>query len=1320
MKPKPILSPVRTAIIYVLFGSLWILSSDTILGMFISHESAAYPLGQTIKGWAYILISALLLYIVLKGDANALGKQEEELRKSQSLYSELFHSNPQPMWVYDLETLRFLMVNDAAIEHYGYTQEEFLAMTIKDIRPEAEISALLANLAQPPKRLEKSSGWIHRKKDGTLIDMEISSHAITFEGRAARMVLANDVTERKQMEDALHSSEAQFRTLVEQLPAITYIASLDEASSTVYISPQVERILGISPEEYVSEPGIWLQQLHPDDRERVLHELAKSHKNSTPFNSEYRIISKQGAVIWISDSANIVRDDAGKMLFLEGFMLDITERKQAEEALRVSEENYRNLAETSNSAIAVLSRDGKILYANPTSLRIWNDPKLAGKTVHDLFPKKLADGYVSVIQRVIDDHIVDQNELETRVNGRVMWFHVSMMPLKNSNGSVNTLLLNAWDLTERKQADEALQASEKRFRALIEHGQDNISLLNADGILLWESPSETHMLGYAHDEFKGHNIFDLVHPDDLKQVQAQFAEVLAAPGKVGKGIFRLKHADGTWRWVEGIGANLLHEPSVGAIVINYRDVTERKQAEEARRQSEILFFKVFRSSPLGINIFRLSDGRSFNVNDAFLEIIGYSREELIGHSGVELDFYVDVDARNEWIRSLNEGGRILNQDAKLRRKSGEIRDCLVSLDTIEINNEPMVLIVASDITERKQAEDLLKESEERYRTTLDTMFEGIQILDHDWHYVYVNEAVARQGLSTREKLLGHTIIEMYPGIEYTELFSVLRDCMTNHKVQRFENEFHFPDGTSGWFELNVQPAPQGIFILSIDITERKKAEEKLRRSEERFRLMAENIEEGFWITDPKDRTEIYLSPAIERIFGRNIDELSQKPGTFLESILPEDMPLVLANLENQRQGMATNMEYRIRHADGSVHWIWDRAFPVLKEDGSVNIVTGIITDITKRKETEVRIQTQLKRLSALSAIDSIINTSMDMRLTLDVFLRETIAQLNVDAADILLYNPALQALSYAQGYGFRSKNWGEGYLHLGEGLGGQAILTRQRVHISDLAQIKDDFVRQPLAIQEGFVAYFGIPLIAKGQIIGVLEVFHRSPLNPDSEWLDYLMTLAGQAGIAIDNAQLFQGLQRSNQELSMAYDATIAGWSHAMDLRDKETEGHTQRVTELTVELAERMGVDPHELVHIRRGALLHDIGKLGVPDQILLKPGKLTKEEWDIMHKHPLYARNMLMSIAYLQPALDIPYCHHEKWDGTGYPRGLKDTEIPFAARIFAVVDVWDALRSDRPYRDGWTAEKTRDYIQAESGKHFDPQVVEVFMQMLKEDSRF
>jgi HD-GYP domain-containing protein (c-di-GMP phosphodiesterase class II) len=246
--------------------------------------------------------------------------------------------------------------------------------------------------------------------------------------------------------------------------------------------------------------------------------------------------------------------------------------------------------------------------------------------------------------------------------------------------------------------------------------------------------------------------------------------------------------------------------------------------------------------------------------------------------------------------------------------------------------------------------------------------------------------------------------------------------------------------------------------------------------------------------------------------------------------------------------------------------------------------------------------------------------------------------------------------------------------------------------------------------------YVGTPLIAQGQVNGVLEVFHRLPFTPDENWLEFFKIVAGQTAISVDNASLFAELKHSNTRLFAAYDSTIEGWSKALDLRDKETEGHTQRVTEMTLKLAQEAGITEEESVHVRRGSLLHDIGKMGIPDQILLKPDKLTDEEWVAMRKHPTLAFELLSPIAYLGPALDIPYCHHEKWDGSGYPRGLKGEQIPLAARLFAAADVWDALRSNRPYRQGWPQKKVIEHIKARSGTHFDPMAVELFLKVISQ----
>jgi putative nucleotidyltransferase with HDIG domain len=307
-------------------------------------------------------------------------------------------------------------------------------------------------------------------------------------------------------------------------------------------------------------------------------------------------------------------------------------------------------------------------------------------------------------------------------------------------------------------------------------------------------------------------------------------------------------------------------------------------------------------------------------------------------------------------------------------------------------------------------------------------------------------------------------------------------------------------------------------------------------------------------------------------------------------------------------------------------------------------------------------------------------------------------------------------LEFGAERGFRTPAIRKAKVRLGESYAGRAALERELVQIKNISAESDNLFLADLLNGEDFVCYYGLPLISKGQVKGVLEVFQRVPHEPDAEWLDFLNVLAGQAAIAIENAMLFESLQRSNLELTLAYEATIEGWSRALDLRDKETEGHTLRVTEMTVQLARTFGLSETELVQVRWGSLLHDIGKMGVPDGILLKSSPLTEEEWVAMKKHPTFAYQMLSPIRYLRQALDIPYCHHEKWDGSGYPHGLPGNQIPLVARIFAVVDVWDALSSDRPYRPAWPRDKIRAHILALSGTHFDPVVVDKFMEILNE----
>lgn len=380
-----------------------------------------------------------------------------------------------------------------------------------------------------------------------------------------------------------------------------------------------------------------------------------------------------------------------------------------------------------------------------------------------------------------------------------------------------------------------------------------------------------------------------------------------------------------------------------------------------------------------------------------------------------------------------------------------------------------------------------------------------------------------------------------------------------------------------------------------------------------------------------------------------------------------------------------------------------RILNTLAEIGGISIHRMFLHERTSK---------QLERLASLRSIDLAISSVFDLQITLKILINEVIKQLEVDAASVLLVQSASGRLEYVAGQGFYTPNIETTSLRIGEGNAGKAVLERRIVQVTDLKRSDGKFMRAQLLADEQFISYFAVPLITKGEVKGVLEIFNRARLNPNREWLDFLETLAGQTAIAIENSMLLQNLQRSNFELAMAYDATIEGWSRALDLRDQETEGHTQRVADMTLKLARKMGLSEERLVLIRRGALLHDIGKMGIPDYILHKPHELTEEELQIMRQHPQLAYNMLEPIAYLRDALNIPYCHHEKWDGTGYPRGLSGTQIPLEARLFAIVDVWDAITTDRPYRKAWPKAEALQYVREQSGKHFDPQFVEMFLQ--------
>jgi len=505
------------------------------------------------------------------------------------------------------------------------------------------------------------------------------------------------------------------------------------------------------------------------------------------------------------------------------------------------------------------------------------------------------------------------------------------------------------------------------------------------------------------------------------------------------------------------------------------------------------------------------------------------------------------------------------------------------------------------------------------------------------------------------------------------------------------------------------------FLVGRELRERERVERRLQAERASARMYLEVAGVVLLVIGRDERVRLINRMGAE-ILGLPAEEITGR--NWFDSFIPERARVEARSAFRQLVAGETQpgeeTEGPVLSRDGGEQSIaWHHA-PVRDSAG---VITGVLSsgeNVTERRRTEQQAACRLDYLAALHAVDLLISSTQDLRVILKQFLDLVIAQFHVDAADVLLVNRHAPALEYAAEAGFRSGRIRRSKLRMGEGLAGRAALERRVISVPDLRDSGSGFLRTDLIEGEAFIAYYAVPLVAKGVVKGVLELMHRAPLVLDREQEEFLESMASQAAIAIDNAALFDEIQRSNIDLLLAYDATLEGWARALDLRDRVTERHTERVSEMTVDIARAMGVREEQVVHIRRGALLHDLGKIGIPDSILRKEGPLTAEEREIMQRHPALAFEMLRPIAYLRPALDIPYCHHERWDGGGYPRGLKGEQIPLAARIFALSDIWDAILStDRKYRSPMSRSQACEHIRGLAGTHLDPKVVDTFLRM-------
>ncbi|MCX6027107.1 MAG: PAS domain S-box protein, partial [Chloroflexi bacterium] len=1097
--------------------------------------------------------------------------------------------------------------------------------------------------------------------------------------------------------------ERRYRTLFNEMPVGVYRTSVEGkildanpalASLFGYASP--DELAGLVVGDFYIDPQEQVQWREAVAREGVLHE------------SEIRLRRKDGTLIWAHDSGRVIRDESGGVISYEGTLSDVTERKEAEQGLRESEERYRKLVELSPDSIGIHC-EGKVVYVNPAAVKLFhaNRPEdLVGLPIIQLVHPSYRAIAMERVRLTYENNLPAPllEEKFVTLDGQSIDVEIRAAPIVHEGKPATQIIIR--DITERKQVEEALR-----------HAQEETGHANRLLLALSQAAQAVQRARTQEDVYAA--------------VQDQMTQL-----GFKATVFELSQEGNTLRIAYlNYASNLVRkaEKMVGLSMSNYRfrprqgSVFQRVLAQGEAVHVEDTALAVADAIPKGLRALARPVAELFHLQPSTYAALTVD-DKTIGVFSVTGAGLTEAD--NPAVTTFARQAAIAVQNARLYEQAQQ------------------------EIAERKQAEGRLAASEAELRALFAAMTDAVIVYDVDGRYVKIAPTNPTSLYRRPDTMLGKTVHEILPKEQADYIVAKIGEALHTDQVVHGEYALQV-DGKEVWFGSSASRIAENTIVWVVhDITDRKQGEERIQRQVESLGVLyelsrtlsamddfgaildlvtrhaAQSAHVTFACVLLLEQDDLVLRAGFPvRLLDQDLQVGQREPlaaHPLLQRVLEENAARVLEGDSLEGGECAPFYLGVLRSLCVVPLYIRDRPFGLLmlcetrhgarepftaeKLRMACSIGDQAVSSLQRALLHEETVR-QLGQLEAMHHIDQAIAGSIDVRLTLNVVLEQVTSQLKVDAASVLLLDSHSNTLDCVAVRGFRTGIPKDIHLRLGEGYAGRAALERKPAHIPDLRLRGTDILRSPLVLAEGFVSYHCVPLIAKGQVKGVLEVFHRTWREDDAAWVNYMETLAGQAAIAIDNAQLFENLERSNVGLMLAYDATIEGWSRALDMRDKETEGHTQRVMEMTLHMARTAGLSEEELVHVRRGALLHDMGKLGVPDNILLKPGELTEAEWVIMRKHPAFAYEMLSPITYLHRALDIPYCHHEKWDGSGYPRGLKGEQIPKAARIFALVDVFDALRSDRPYRPAWPLAKAVDHIRSLSGSHFDPDLVEPFL---------
>ncbi|RMF98163.1 MAG: PAS domain S-box protein [Candidatus Schekmanbacteria bacterium] len=920
------------------------------------------------------------------------------------------------------------------------------------------------------------------------------------------------------------------------------------------------------------------------------------------------------------------------------------------------------------------------------------------------------------------------------------------------------------EFRRRKEVEKKYEDLNLQYKLILNYAGEGICGLDKNGDITFINPAGARMLGWTVEELEGKKIWKVFHKIDNHQ---KFINWNSSPinrtlleGKsyhIENEFFERK--DGSIFPVDYLSNPIIEKGRITGAVLIFRDISKQKIAEEELKLTHAMLNNVADTTCL---IGR--DGEFKYVNNAFCKSLGYRREEMLSMKVSDIDPLFPQEIWDEHWENVKRKGNLTFESVH-KRKDGKIFPVEISVSFLKYDEKEFIIAFARNIEFRKKSLEALKESESKFRSVTQTASDGIVSIDSCGKIVSWNSGAEKIFGYKENEIVGKSLERIIPkrlykkfkeGFDYiieSKDFSFLEKPIELTGLRKNGKEFPLELSLGSWY-ANGQ-----IFFSAVirDITFRKEYEKEVKmhaaRAESLVRA-ASNLNscieyEKVLNTVCKEVAESLKAHSVSVFLYDEINDVFYNskslgiPSVYSEQIkpLPGKRYRELFN-KNELVFMTNSSKGIEKFVNGKLFQLLNIKTVAVAGMLRENKIVGLIKVFWNEKDVNFNRNefellkglahlsalalsnsiyfknslSHIEKLQALHDIDNAIATNADFNSTLDIILNSLVNHLKVDAADILILEDDV-TLSCVASIGF------------GRDMGSKISLQNIDYRISRIFETGksvfitriQDYPKEDFSFlhcnSEKISSYCAIPFFVKGEIKGILEVFTKKFCEESIEWISYLETIAEQIAIAIDNWNLLNELKVSNIELANAYDTTLEGWSKALDLRDRETEGHTQRVSDLTIKLALAFNISGEDLVHIRRGALLHDIGKMAIPDSILLKPAKLTEKEWEIMKRHPVFAYELLAPIKYLKNCIEIPYCHHERWDGNGYPRGLKKEEIPFPARIFAVVDIWDALCSDRPYRPAWEENRVIEYIREISGTHLDPEIVKKFLELIEQE---